>query len=326
LTAETSTNIVELATLSDRSSNPIAALAFTSDGTELLAVHGIEGIMERWRVKDVALLETTNVGPVGMAAVSFDDQAQLMAIGAGRTEPAIKAGYDVDLAGVRVWDTRAGALIVDTSKDDHYVTDVALSSDGQWLAKIYPGGITFLDADTGIYDFGFSWEAYESPIQPSITTAIFDPAGSWVAYAADLGWVKIDEWDPKVPGLPWVLQDGGEKKTPTPLALAIDPSRHWMAMVTTESLVMWDLQARFRKEVLKESVPFSPVADLVFSPDGSLLAVGTGGGWQLWSVKDKKLLLEGSEPTYAVTFSPDGRLFAWGDIGGVVHLWGVRSQ
>jgi hypothetical protein len=53
--------------------------------------------------------------------------------------------------------------------------------------------------------------------------------------------------------------------------------------------------------------------------------VGTTSGWQLWSVGNKKLLLENERATFAVTFSPDGRLFAWGDTEGDIHLWGVPA-
>jgi WD40 repeat protein len=98
-----------------------------------------------------------------------------------------------------------------------------------------------------------------------------------------------------------------------------------MAMVTTDHLVVWNLQARLNNMLIEESLPYSPLAGLIFSPDGNLLAVGTAGGWQLWSMGDKKLLLENEQATFAVTFSPDGRLFAWGDAGGVVHLWGVPA-
>jgi WD40 repeat protein len=326
LTPQNGTRAVELATLSTESSGPIAALAFTSDGRELLAVHGIEGVLQRWRVEDGVLLSTMDVSPVGMAAVAFDAQARLVAIGAGQTEPAIQAGYAADVSGARVWDTRSGELILDTSEYGGYATDVALSSDGRWLVEAYPDGLDVLETGTGVSVGGFAvvtCEWKEGHGCPSITAATFGPAGTWLAFADDTGWVKIEEWDPKVPGLGWTLH--WEERVETPLALAIDPSRQQMAAVTTAHLLMWDLQARFRKEVLKESVPPSPLAGLAFSPDGALLAVGTTSGWQLWSVGNKKLLLENERATFAVTFSPDGRLFAWGDTEGDIHLWGVPA-
>jgi WD40 repeat protein len=330
LTTEISTSVVELAILSSGTSGPIAALAFTSDGYELLAVQGMDGDLQRWRIEDGVLLQTLDVGPIGLAAVAFDRQARLVATGAGKTDLAIKAGYAADFAGARVWDTRSGELVLDTGEDSIIpVTDVALSSDGRWLAAVSDSGIGFYEVDTGASPFGIAREVDESPRvpQPSITAATFGPVGNWAAYADDIGWVLIEEWKSGVPGHHQnvAIERGGRKITPLPLALAIDPSRHRMAMVTAEFLVVWNLQAKLNKMLIKETQPSSPLSGLVFSPDGNLLAVGTAGGWQLWSVKDKELLIESDEPTYAVAFNPDGRLFAWGDTDGVVHLWGVPA-
>ena len=68
-------------------------------------------------------------------------------------------------------------------------------------------------------------------------------------------------------------------------------------------------------------------ANLAFSPDGSLLAVGTSGGWQIRSVPGFQVLVENDDqPVTAVAWSPDGSLFAWGDAEGTVHVWGVPQD
>jgi WD40 repeat protein len=320
----------ELVTLSGELSEPVAALAFTPDARELLTVHGTDGLLQRWWLEDGTLMQTLDIGPVGLAAVAFDAQAELVATGAGLIEPAIQAGYAVDISGARVWDTQSGDLILDTSENDRRrATDVVLSPDGHWLAEVYQAGITFSEIDTGASPYGFAMEVFESPRkpQPSITAAALDPVGTWVAYADDIGWVRIEEWNSGVPGHHQnaTIEHGGREESPTPLALAIDPSRHRMAMVTTEFLIVWNLQAQFNKMLIQESLPSSPLASLVFSPDGSLLSVGTASGWQIWSIENKKLLLENEHPTFAVAFSPDGRIFAWGDTEGDIHLWGVPT-
>jgi WD40 repeat protein len=326
LTPQNSAQAVELATLSNEPSDPIAALAFTSDGHELLAVHGTKGILQHWRVEDGVLLRTLDIGPVGMAAVAFDAQAKLVAVGAGQIEPASQAGYATDVNGTRVWDTWSGELILDTGKYIGPASDVTLSADGRWLAETYPDGLGVLETRTGADAWSFIYETdtvRKRGGRPSLATATFDPSGTWLAYANDANWVQIEEWDPQVPGLGWTIQIKDEEETP--LALAIDSSRHRMAMVTTEAFIVWDLQAQLNNMLIEEPLPSSPLAGLVFSPDGNLLAVGTAGGWQLWSVGDKRLLVENEQATFAVTFSPDGRLFAWGDTQGVIHLWGVPA-
>ncbi|MDX2935588.1 helix-turn-helix domain-containing protein [Streptomyces ipomoeae] len=74
-------------------------------------------------------------------------------------------------------------------------------------------------------------------------------------------------------------------------------------------------------------------AALAFSPDGTYLAVGDGGGQVvLWDAKVRTRVgvLSGSTPGSALTlialaFSPDSRLLAVGDDTGAVQLWDVAS-
>lgn len=316
--------LVDLDAFTGTQAHPVAALAFTADGQELLAVQAPSGELSRWRVADGVLLDTLQVGPVGVVAAAFDDGATVVATGAGQIAPAIQAGYAVEFNGLRVWDTQTGKLLLETTLPTESfgqpVTDVALSPDGQWAGEV-GSGVSVWDVDTGKpMELNAVFTQPKQNGDPTeITVFTFDPSGKWHAYATDGGRVDINEWELTASGS-WVVHTGVEE---TPLALAIDPSRSYLAAVTTESLVWWDLQSFFGRILLKESLPPGPAAGLTFSPDGSLLAVGTAGSWQLWSVAEKKLLFALDEGSFAVAFSPDGRLFAWGDTAGVVHLWGV---
>jgi WD40 repeat protein len=77
------------------------------------------------------------------------------------------------------------------------------------------------------------------------------------------------------------------------------------------------------------------VKDVVFSPDGKLLAAGFGwnvqGGARIWSVADRKVVTtltvgKGDDANIeSVAFSPDGKLFAVANWNGDVLLWTVGS-
>ena len=76
------------------------------------------------------------------------------------------------------------------------------------------------------------------------------------------------------------------------------------------------------------------VKDVVFSPDGKLLAAGFGwndqGGARIWNVANQEVVAtltvgKGDEANIEhVAFSPDGKLFAAANWNGDVTLWTVE--
>jgi WD40 repeat protein len=201
-------------------------------------------------------------------------------------------------------------------------TDVALNSSGQMLAIVDSGGLSVWDTNTKkpIFLLVIGSEIKKNYNTSSTTSVAIDRTGTWIAHANDNGTVEIEDREQN--HIVWSVQIQDEG---TPLALAFDTSRSRLAAVTSKSLTMWDLRGSTQNEALNAPLLDSPLASLAFSPDGSLLAVGTSNGWQVWSVADRKLLSENKRPTYAIAFSPDGRLFASGDALGVIHVWGLRN-
>lgn len=70
----------------------------------------------------------------------------------------------------------------------------------------------------------------------------------------------------------------------------------------------------------------SPIEQIAYSPDGSLLAVASHDGLYVCDThawNEPRLLMEGH--ILSVTFSPDGTLLASGGRDKVVHLWELQS-
>ncbi|MGB3494978.1 MAG: BTAD domain-containing putative transcriptional regulator [Elainellaceae cyanobacterium] len=74
---------------------------------------------------------------------------------------------------------------------------------------------------------------------------------------------------------------------------------------------------------------FSPIFQVAFSPDGTLLASGDGAGQaQIWRLADRQPIVSFKAlNTWVMTvqFSPDGNLLAVGDTDGTLYLWHVHT-
>ena len=117
----------------------------------------------------------------------------------------------------------------------------------------------------------------------------------------------------------------------TVTALAASPDGRLLATASDdETTRLWDVTTR--KEIgepIDTGVVVRPVA-LVFSRDGSMLAVSGDGGTALWDVAGRRLagVLESASGGYAAAaFSPDGTRVATGDVnGGTVTIWDAATR
>jgi len=324
LTLNNFPNLSEIVSLSDYSSEPIASLSFNKDSQELLAVHASqEGYLNRWQLKARKLIAVVKLGPVGMRGTAFDSEATRLAIYAGEIFPLVQADHTAKINGTAVWDTYSGQRILDTDSRLP-MNDAALSSDGRWLAEVTSGGLSVFSIDAAKKELALiiSGDVKPNNSRTIITAVTIDPTGTWVAYANDAGKIEIEDRQRIARQQDDVIWSAQIRDSGTPLALAFDPSRIWLAALTTKSLSVWKLNG---SSLLNIPLPDSSDASMAFSPTGELLAVGTSGGWQIRSIANGKLLIENKEPTSAVAFSPDGRLFAWSDTKGIVHIWGVKE-
>lgn len=316
--------ITELADFQVDGSGPVIALAFTQDGQQIVAVYGGDGMLRRWKISDGSLQAVWDVSPVEMSLVSFDDSTRLMVT---RSENG---------NGARLWDTETGESLLDlTASYEGWISALALSPDGRWVFGGWPGADTYWDTKTGHSPQGGSY-AIEvdgelgAPAIPTIAT--FDPGGEWAVVGYEHGMIEAHAWDGDL-GLfelgtfAWAYSQSKDSPLQVPLALALDPTRRWLAAIVGDSLQTWDTSVYpLPCRRVHGGVGTGQSASLAFSPDGKLLAVGTGEGWQIWSVpKFSRIMKQPGRATYAVTFSPDGRLISSGDESGVIHVWGVKK-
>ncbi len=113
-------------------------------------------------------------------------------------------------------------------------------------------------------------------------------------------------------------------------AVAFSPDENHVAFVSGNSIWIHDIKTASRLTQPKGG-HVSSIKSLAYSPDGLILAAGTGGGQvQLWEVKSGRLLdlLTRNEPASAVdtlTFSPDGNILASGTKD-EIKLWDIKIR
>ena len=330
LTPHNTHRLTEVVVLAGNHSSPIADIAFSDMGRTMFGIHATGGWVEGWDIKENAHIFETKTGPVGIIGAAFSPDLKYVAQVAGANRTLKDTGLLADFDGIRIYLVETGEMIWQSrvSKWSSPSNMAAWSPDGTLLAEQDSGSISVESTGqwTGGLAIGLSIiEDIEGP-PADLTSVSFDSTGKWLLVGTDQGNVDVEG-----------IRDNKESDLLSlpdkdfVLNAISSPSNHYIAAVGTTRLVVWDtakLNRWFSGGGINLYVThdYTPAADLAFSPDGKLLAVGMQDMWQIWSVEQGKLLVEHPQGSYALTFSPDGRLFVWGDLDGNVHIWGISDE
>jgi len=196
-----------------------------------------------------------------------------------------------------LWDLATGTRL-ELAGHSNWLWAVAFSTNGQWLASACQ------DGTVGLWDANAHTNlALLHGHQGPVYAAVFSPDGKSIFSGGEDGTVRC--WDVtsrREVGLPLEHELGV-------WYVAISPDGRMLATACTDQyLRLWDLTSR-RGRKLRYSLVECPRAP-VFSPDGKLLAFGTGGNIRVWdlSAEQEKTVLRGSAgPIIYLRFMPDGK-------------------
>ncbi len=279
----------------DGHSREIERVIFSPDGT-ILAAAGYNHVHAR-RVADGALL--TEMEKWLGAEVAFIS---------GELTLAFSKNNDVQL-----WRVSVGMRI---NNFPNAGTRAVISPSGNWLVSAH-NSVVYLwrIADESL------WCSLKGHTH-DVVWMVFSPDEQILATAALDMTVKL--WQVADGTLLETLEEGiGAVRS----GMAFSPDRKLLAIGSagTDTLRLWSVSGGTLLHRLKE--PDGSIVSVAFSPDGGLLAVGTGDGlvhiWDAVVVKQLSTLKGHTAMVSSVAFSPDGNLLASGSLDGTVRLWGV---
>ena len=325
--------LIELSLFPGRYLSPIADIAFKRNEKLIFAIHATDGWIEAWDVAAASPVFDTRTGSVGIIGAAFSPELNYVAEVAGTNRSLENSELLADFDGVRVFHVATGDLVWESVKAQWSSPKnmVAWSPDGMKLAEQDTWSISLVSAGDWSEGTAIGLSIVDGIEGPSaeLTSIAFDATGDWLLIGTEKGDVVVES-----------IQTTENNATSDVLSLPNDdfilktvssPSNHYIGAIGTQRLIVWDtlsLNQWFSGGAIRlySEHNYTPAADLAFSPDGKLLAVGTKSMWQIWSVEEGELLKEHPQGSYALAFSPDGRLFAWGDLEGNVHIWGIPDS
>jgi WD40 repeat protein len=273
---------------------PIAAVAFSPRGGDLLATAGRDGITRLWDVRTGALArELRQDGAVIVA--TFSPDGRLLATG----------GAGQKLA---VWEVETGV------KQSEHEFAMALRH-----AEFSPDGALLLAVarDARLFDVGAGSLVAVLDQRGRATSAAFGAAGRLVATGSEDDTASI--WDARTGRRLHVLR--GHRSNVR--GVAFDPTGARLVTTGSDATTrIWDVESGAVLDILAGHE--LPVNRASFSPDGSTLLTASGDGTaRLWI--DGGIfatpLTGHREAILSAAFAPDGRTVLTGSLDGSARLW-----
>ncbi len=254
---------------------------------------------------------------------------------------------------IRVFDIATGAVVRTLRGHEEYVRTASFSLDGRkvlscsddgtariWDLETWQGKLTFRSHDAAVRMARFSPDGARivtasddgtASIQPvagggapirlrghekQVVNAWFSPDGERVITEGLYGTARV--WDGRTGEEIWVFPAGrfGRFSPDGRLAITADYRKH--------IYTLWDVEAG--EPIEKFAAPRNrSVGPAVFNPDGTCLALATGGGVIVHYFENKRTYTIPSASDL-IDFSPDGRLLVRGESGCSPHAFRVWSM
>jgi WD40 repeat protein len=244
--------------------------------------------------------------------------------------PDGKTIASVSLDGVKIWDVATRKLVKSFIGHKDGVYSVSYSRDGKFLAT---GGCEIYSEEENCVDGGWKlWDARDfseirgvNGVKFGVEELAFNPAGDLLATTTQTARDPVIRiWDVSSGELLKILDPGMQRLT---TGVVFTPDGSKLITATHNVISIWDpLTGENLRKI--EGHQYR-IASIALSPDGRLLASGTGvkNEIKVWDSDFKELLtLTGhNDDAASLSFSFDGKLLASGSYDKTIKIWNTAS-
>lgn len=287
----------------------VYSVAFSPNGTLLAAGSG-DGPVWLWNVASHRQAGQPLIGPSGpVSGVSFNPGGTTLAASS-------------EDGSIWLWNVSDGHPLTTINGQFGVVNSVAWSPDGTLLAT---GGVFTVR----LWELK-SGEHIGAPLpgtDGAMNSVAWSPNGTLLAAGGEDGTVWL--WDVATRHLTGQILPGHGRPTAI-YGIAFSPNGQLLAVDGGGVIQLWDVASRREAGSLAQGAA-GLVVSMAFSPNGALLAAGTGQGTiQIWNVGTRlpagPALTGHTGAVNSVAFSPDGTMLASGSVDTTVRLWNVTSR
>ena len=291
------TSPYDLATLSR--GGDIFSVVFSPDGAVLASGSGYFTV-ELWDVATRARIATLSGHTGNVHSVSFSPDGTTLASGSGDNT-------------VKLWDVATRTNTATLSGHTDRVRSVSFSPDGAMVASgSLDGTVKLWDVTTRTNTATLSGHT------DWVRSVAFSPDGTTLASGSSDKTVKL--WDVANRTNIATLEQASWSSS-------VDFSSDGTTLASTSGsrVELWDVATKEKIATLYPRTYNKSISSVSFSPDGAVLALGSGYNTvELWDVATKEKIVHFSGHTrgvYSVDFSPDGTMLASSAWDGKVKLW-----